>query len=168
MTNSNPKKILFPKTRLSELLDQPGGVDRDAAVAEAARAIESLREDCSRAINESIAEIEAVLARQKAGRLPAGSTREILSHADRIVTLAGTYGYANLDAAARALCDLIVFLETAGLNAAVPVAVHVQALRLLMPDAPELPPAEIERMLAELAKVLAHFKAAASPRKANA
>src|SRR5581483_3818220 len=97
MTNNNPKKILFPKTRLSELLDQPGGVDRDAAVAEAARAIETLREDCSQAINESIAEIEAVLARQKAGRLPAGSTREILSHADRIVTLAGTYGYASLD-----------------------------------------------------------------------
>ncbi len=159
MKKSDAKKIVYPKTRLSELLEQPGGVDRDAAIAEATRAIETLREDCSEAIGQSIRAIEDVLARKKQGRLPAGATREILSHADRIVTLAGTYGLTNLDAVARALCDLIAFLESAGLNTAAPVAVHVQALRLVAPGAAPLPPEEIGHMLAELAKVLAHFRA---------
>jgi len=168
MKQSNTKKILYPKTRLAELLEQPGGVDRDAAVAEAVRAIETMREDCSEAIGRTISRIEGILERQKAGKLAAGATREILSHADRIVTLAGTYGYAQLDAVARSLCDVIAALESAGSNAAEPIAVHVKALRLLAPGGTAPQPAESERMLSELGKVLAHFRALARPQACRA
>jgi hypothetical protein len=83
--------------------------------------------------------------------------RAVLRHADQIVTLAGTFCYPALDAAAKSLCDVADGLLRAGMCNRGPVAVHVQTLHLLAPGNMTLSPEHAEKMLAELAKVVDHF-----------
>lgn len=152
------KKISFPVTRLSELIGRPGGVSCDEAVAEALRAIEALRADCNLAIVHTIGDLEKLVCSAK-GDLGVDVLKQVLAYSDRIVTLSGTYGYTNLDTVAKALCDLADGLSRAAARPAEPVIVHVSALRLLAPDRPALPEEAVAKVLTELAKVRAHFRA---------
>ena len=82
----------------------------------------------------------------------------ILRYADQIVTLAGTFGYQSLDLATRSLCDVTDGLLGAGIDDVAPIAVHVQAMRLMAPGAPALSPPETANVLGELARILTHFE----------
>ncbi|MEI9989665.1 MAG: hypothetical protein WDM86_06470 [Rhizomicrobium sp.] len=151
------KKVFFPTIRLAELAARPGGLLRDDAVDAAARSLESMRAEADGAIRAAIAAMEEIAF--DAGRgLDAERISAVLKHADQVVTLAGMFGYAALDTAARSLCDLADGLLRAGLHDRAPIAVHVQTMHLLAPGTMALSAGHTTQMLAELAKVTDHFK----------
>jgi hypothetical protein len=153
------KKVFFPQTRLAELAARSGGMTRDDAVSAAAASMESMRGDADGAIRAAIAALEKiVLDGRTSNHLAANQMSAILKHADQVVTLAGTFGYASLDAAARSLCDLTDGMLRASLQDCAPIAVHVQTLHLLAPGNGSLSPDHAAQMLGELAKVTDYFK----------
>jgi hypothetical protein len=154
--SAGSKKTFFPKTRLSQLAARPGGVTRDQAIANAAEAMEEMREECTGAIETAIAALEAILYAAR-GRLSEEQMKDILRHADRVVTLAGTFGYGLLDTAVRSLCDVTDGMLPAQACDVAPIAVHVQAMRLMAPGSAKLSEAEAGHVLGELSKVRAHL-----------
>jgi hypothetical protein len=163
------KNIFFPKIRFTELVSRAGGVPRDLAVEAAQKSLESMRGPSDREIIKSIARMEAIVsAPADSGKFSPHQLGEILRAADQVVTLAGLFGYQDLDTAARSLCDVADGLVGAGMGDKAPVAVHVQALRLMAPSATPLPDANRAIILSELAKVVAHYNfgslAATAPR----
>jgi hypothetical protein len=151
--------IHFPTTRFAELAARGGGITRTAAIDGALKGIESSRADSDGIIAESIAAIETIVYAPHVGDSLSGEKmRDILRHADQIVTLAGMFNYGQLDTAARSLCDLTDGMLNAGLFEVAPVSVHVRALRLVAPGAAVLEPDEAGRIFAGLQKVLAHFQ----------
>jgi hypothetical protein len=155
---AKPKKIFFPTTRLSELAARPGGMTRDESVAAATKSIEMYRARADEEMASAIAAMAAIACVPHVGNLlSVGEMRNVLRHADQIVTLAGTFGYDALDRATRSLCDVAGRLMDDGPTDMAPVAVHVQAMQLLAPGSAALNEMEREKVLAELAKVLTHF-----------
>jgi hypothetical protein len=151
--------IHFPTTRFAELAARGGGITRTAAVDGALKGIESSRAESDGIIAKSIAAIEAIVyAPHVRDSLSGDEMRDLLRHADQIVTLAGMFNYGQLDAAARSLCDLTDGLLIAGVFEVAPVSVHVRALRLMAPGAAALEPDEAGRIFTGLQKVLAHFQ----------
>jgi hypothetical protein len=158
MAGKAKKKIFFPKTRLSELAARAGGMLRDDALDGAMASLETMRAQSDGEIRKSIAAMEGIVfARETGDMLDDAQMLSILTHADQVVTLAGTFCYAALDSAARSLCDITDGLMRAGMHNRKPVAVHVQTLHLLAPGGMVLSPEHAEKMLGELAKVAAHF-----------
>jgi len=147
----------FPQTRLAELAARPGGIMRDIAVENALKHIESMRGEGNEAIARLMEEIEAVLSAASGGKLSADQMRAILRTADQVVTLAGTFGYDAFGRVMKSLCDVADGMLHSGLAEAAPIAVHVRSMRLVAPGSTQLSSAEIETVLAELSKVLAHY-----------
>lgn len=153
------KKVYFPKTRLAELAARAGGLTRDDAIDGAMQSLDSLRGQSDAEIGNSIAAMEAIVfAPGAAGALAESQIVAVQCRADQVVTLAGTFGHAALDAAARSLCDIADGLLRAGLRDRQPIAVHVQTLRLMAPGATTLSAQHSATMLGELSKVTEHFK----------
>ncbi len=152
-----PVKTFFPQTRLSELTARPGGILRSDAIEGAQKSIENLRGEADLTLGKSTAAIEAIVRGARSGHLSEIELHKILKLADQIVSLAGTFCYDPLDKVARSLCDLTDGLIRTKQYQAAPVAVHVQSMQLLGPGSP-LGNAEIEKVVAELAKVLAHYE----------
>ena len=152
------KMIHFPKTRLSELVQRAGGISRDDAVEGAMQQMESLRGESDDVIETTIAALEAIgQAALKKGKCSPEQMREILQHGDQMVTLAGTFGYGPLGIASRSLCDMADGLIHAGSDDVAPILVHVQAIRMMAPRSAALPPEAVDKVLAELTRVLTHF-----------
>jgi hypothetical protein len=152
------KKIFFPKIRLAELVARGGGISRDQAVEGAKSQLEEMRGKADIEIQRSIAAMEVIVGAQKTAPLDSEKMTAILRHADQIVTLAGTFGYEELDVAAKSLCDITDGLLRGGQYDHKPIAVHVHTLRLLGPGAPaSLSPEHAQILLGELAKVSAYF-----------
>jgi hypothetical protein len=158
----NAKRIHFPKTRLAELAARPGGPPRDIAIEGALKSLESMRGESDNEIVKSIAAMEkAVFDPANKGKLTDDQMVLVLRGADQIVTLAGTFGYAALDVAARSLCDVADGLLQARMHDIEPIAVHVQSLRIVAPGGPKLSEENVVKILEELAKVNKHFNFAA-------
>ncbi len=151
------KKVYFPKIKLQEMLLRPGGIARDQAIH---GAIENLRAESGESnmvIENAIAAIARIAAGAKANVLPQADIKAIMEQADQIVTVAGTFGYDHLDRAARGLCDMTDGLIRTGRGDAAPIHVHVMALRLFSPMAATPSVAEAEKVLSELASVMAFY-----------
>jgi hypothetical protein len=153
-----PVKTFFPQTRLAELAARPGGVLRSDAIESAQKNIESLRGEADATLLKSIAAVQKIAYGMKRGELSEEEMHSILKLADQIVTLAGTFGYSALDRVVRSLCDLTDGLLRAGLRDAAPILVHVQSIQLIAPGSPQRSPEDIEKIHAELAKVIAHYR----------
>ncbi len=150
--------IHFPKTTLSELVQDFGGMNRDAAIKSAQAELESLRGQADGVIEASIAALEQIgAAPQNADGYSPAQLYEVLVRCDQIVTLAGTFGYRALDTAARCLCDLLEGLRERGTGDIAAIRVHLRTLRLLAPGATTLPAPQQEMVLSELAKILTHY-----------
>jgi hypothetical protein len=147
----------FPKTRLSELVKRFGGISRDDAVEAALQGMETMRQESDDHIAASISALEQLISApaDKAAYSPE-QMREILHLCDQVVTLAGTFQYPALDAAARSLCDVTDGLLRAGRCDRASIMVHVRAIRMLAPGSAPLPPEQVGQVLSELAKVVAH------------
>ncbi|MGH6828244.1 MAG: hypothetical protein ACREFW_04985 [Rhizomicrobium sp.] len=147
----------FPKIRLSELVGRFGGVTRSDAVANARKELESLRNQSDEVIENSIEALEKLVYRpDRADRHSAAQMQQILVLGDQIVTLAGTFGYAALDQTTRSLCDVADGLLRTGRADVASVNVHMRAMRMVSPKAPQISSEQLETMLAELRKILAH------------
>lgn len=152
------KKVHFPKTRLAELAARSGGQTRDDAIDGAMKTLDSMRGESDAEIGKAIAAMEQIVfARNASGMLDDAQMLAVQCHADQVVTLAGTFGYAALDAAARSLCDIADGFLRSGLHDLKPIAVHVQTMHLLAPGAMALSAEHSELVLGELAKVTGHF-----------
>lgn len=149
--------IHFPKTRLSEVVREFGGANRDDAVKGALAELESMRGQADQVIGESLAALEQTAAAPEDGaRFSDGQMYQMLVICDQIVTLAGTFGYKGLDSATRYLCDLIDGLRGEGSGDVPSIRVHVRTMRLLAPGSPPLSAGHQDVVLEELAKILAH------------
>jgi hypothetical protein len=151
------KKVYFPKIRLTELVTAPGGMTRDDAVTAATQNVQAISGEGDAVMTASILAIEKIIT-GSGGKLEDAALEAILTHADQIITLAGTFGYTYLDGASRSLCDTIESLLAAKSNALAPVAVHVDAMRLFSPGKGGPQGAAAESVLAELARVQAHYR----------
>jgi hypothetical protein len=153
-----PVLTYFPKTRLSTLIDRFGGVSRDDAVDGAMKQLESMRAESDAVIERSISQVETLIPPAvKEGKFTPESMREVLRLCDQIVTLAGTFGYANLDTASKSLCDVADGLLRSDRYDVSPIRVHVQALRMLAPLSPPLSALEVETILSELGKIIGFY-----------
>lgn len=156
MATKAKKKIFFTQTRLSELAARSGGMTRDDAIEGAMKSLESMRELSDVEIRKSIAAMSDIV-RTPGSTLDDEGLLAIQGMADQIVTLAGTFGHAALDAAARSLCDIADGLLRTGRHDRQPIAVHVQTLQLMAPGVVTLSEEHCDRLLGELARVAAHF-----------
>ena len=155
------KKVYFPKIKLQEMLLRPGGIARDDALQTASENLRAESGESNTVIEEAIAVIAAIAAGAKANGLSEQEMKAVLEQADQIVTLAGTFGYAYLDRAARGLCDMADGLIRTQCRDAAPIHVYVMALRLFSPTAAAPSQAEAEKVLSELASVTAFYNFAA-------
>ncbi|HEY0105062.1 MAG TPA: hypothetical protein VGB91_03190 [Rhizomicrobium sp.] len=155
---STPIRTFFPRTRLSELAARAGGMPRDLAIESAKASLETMRGESTLEIARSIGELEKIVAAPAAAaKLGRGQLTSVLRVTDQIVSLAGMFDLTGLDVAARSLCDVADGLLNRGMDDLEPVAVHVQALRLMASSGAALPPEGVATILGELAKVVAHF-----------
>lgn len=154
---SRAKKVYFPKIKLQEKLNTPGGIGRDQALEAAITNLREISGEGDGIIEAAIVAIEAIAASAQKGQLTPQQMREILEQADQVVTLAGTFGYTALDRAARALCDITDGLLSAGLSDAAPIHVHVRALRMFAPSRAQLPQEATAQVLAELEKIMVFY-----------
>ena len=153
-----PKKIHFPKTRLSKLAARPGGISHFAAMENAHKNVETMREQGDDVLTRAIAEINAIVNAPHVGsEFSEADMSTILLRADQIVSLAETFGHELLDTIAKSLCDMVDGLIKSGTRDIAPVLVHVQAMNLIAPGSTTLSDAAFETMLGELSKVRKHF-----------
>ena len=162
---TGPKRVrkFFPDIRLAKLVHQSGGKLRDDAVADAESRVESLRDESIDGIEAALREAEAILRAPQDGVLSRDKLIQVQELADRVITLSGTFGYAQLDKVARSLGDLTNMLLTSGEAPVGPVLVHVHTAWLFAPRAAALPEEGARKVLAELGKVLEHFGARPEP-----
>ena len=131
------------RSRLSTLVDQPGGVSVGVALNQARANLAGLEARSREIIQEQVAALAALPA-------PVGIDETALdqaySHASAVIDAAGPFALADLCTAAAGLCDLT---DGAGVSDWRVIAVHIQALRLLI-ALPEEAVAEREQILLNL------------------
>jgi len=158
-------RLFGKKSHLSELVGQFGGLSREEAVQAATRGLEGMRAESDQAIVSAIGQLETIV-KGAAKCSDAELTRQVLPLCDRIVTLAGTFGYAALDEASRSLCDLLDGLSNQGKSDPASVRVHVQTMRMFAPGATPLGEERTEVLLFELHKLL-EFHGLAPPERSE-
>jgi GAF domain-containing protein len=144
-------KIFIPKLRIVDLVQRAGGISRETALEQAAEKIEGLRESSLLGISEAVLGMERILGVDH----PIGMSDMVwlLRHAERIVTLAETFGHVTLALVGKSLCDLTHrFLENED-GKREPLRVHADALRLVMPPR-KVSQEEAGRILGELTRIL--------------
>ncbi|MDO9471852.1 MAG: chemotaxis protein CheE [Caulobacter sp.] len=140
------------RSRLSKLVNQPGGVTVSKALAEAAVQTEEFRAEAMTVVAAALDELDAVVAAPPATEdLPAWLER-VYFLATRISDTAGPFGYEDLCAAAFSLCELADRQRRGRALDLPPIRVHAGALRLLL--AGDQPPAARKAVLAGLAQVV--------------
>lgn len=147
----------FPKIRITELVGRFGGVSRSDAIDQARKELAGMRSESDDVIEGSIKALEAVVfTPAERNRYSDAQLVEILRLCDQIVTLAGTFEYTALDQTTRSLCDIADGLLRTKRQDVASVTVHMRAMRMVNPKAPPLSEDQVQTMLAELRKILAH------------
>jgi len=119
------------RSRLSTLIDQPGGVSAGVALAQAKANLAEM-EARSRAVIEE--QVSALAALRPAGTLEESNRvlDQAYDHSSAVIDAAGPFELKDLCAAAANLCDLIdAAPEDKPFDWRI-VTVHAQALRLLL------------------------------------
>lgn len=119
------------RSRLSTLIDQPGGVSAGVALAQAKANLAEMAER-SRAVIEE--QVSALAALQPAATLEESNRLldQAYDHSSAVIDAAGPFELKDLCAAAANLCDLIdAAPEDRPFDWRI-VTVHAQALRLLL------------------------------------
>ena len=148
--------IFHPKNRFGELTRIPGGVPRDAAVAAASSAVDSLRGESIAGVLKSIGAIEEVLAAGAGERVDAKDLGKILLYAEGIVTLSETFGLTLLAFIGKSLCDLVQWFTELPPGRREPLIVHARSLHFAAPPR-TMTAAEADRILGELSRTLTFF-----------
>lgn len=140
------------RSRLSKLVNQPGGVTVSKALAEAARQTEEFRAEAMTVVAAALDELDAVVAAPPAAQDRPDWLDRVYFLATRVCDTAGPFGYEDLCAAAFSLCELVDRQRRGRALDLPPIKVHAGALRLLL--AGDQPPAARKAVLAGLAQVV--------------
>lgn len=142
------------KSRLSTLIDRPGGVSVGVALDRAARNLSTLRPESDEIIRRRLAELEDLAAPVEDAQRPLNLARAYAA-ASAVIDAASPFQRNDLCRAASGLCDLIDVGQTSGRFDWRVLTVHAQALRLLFNLPAEADAARAE-VLANLQRVLEH------------
>lgn len=133
------------RSRLSTLVDQPGGISAGVGLARARANLQAMEGEAREIVAQRIADLAAIPAPQD-GLLTAEGLEEVYRGSAAMIDAAGPFALADLCTAASGLCDLT---DGAGVSDWRVIAVHIQALRLLI-ALPEEAVAEREQILLNL------------------
>ena len=133
------------RSRLSTLVDQPGGISAGVGLARARANLQAMEGEAREIVAHRIADLASIPAPQD-GALTAEGLEEIYRGSAAVIDAAGPFALADLCTAAAGLCDLT---DGAGVSDWRVIAVHIQALRLLI-ALPEEALAEREQILLNL------------------
>jgi hypothetical protein len=147
-------RIIRVRNELGERLSRPGGINREKAVAEAGKRVETLRVPCEEAIAGDIACLEKIVAGAGA-EIGAKGLDKALDAAGRLLTLSGTFGFPLLDAVTKRFCDLCSGMQEKSLTATAPLKVHIRAMRLVWKTG--LDEAQAALILDELSRIHAYY-----------
>ena len=116
------------RSRLSTLVDQPGGISAGVGLARARANLQAMEGEAREIVAHRIADLASIPAPQD-GALTAEGLEEIYRGSAAVIDAAGPFALADLCTAAAGLCDLT---DGAGVSDWRVIAVHSQALRLLI------------------------------------
>jgi len=154
-------QIYNPENKLRTLVNQPGGLSREDAIASAEQRIEQMRGEILDIITGMIAEL--CLAMQR--RVTAADIGEIHQILDRIIALSGPFRLRHLALSAMNLADLLKAMEDSNVIVIEPIIVHVEAIKLLSPHATPLSERGVSDLLTGLDDVLRHFNVKIIPNR---
>ncbi len=118
------------ENRLAKMIREPGGVKVGDALAKADENLKTIQEDCMKAVDGYLTQIEAL--HQEAKSAPTAEVKDAIYRlADDIHGMAGVFGLGELGSAAFSLCDLIDRQREGGGWTPAAVEVHLNAFRLL-------------------------------------
>ena len=132
-------QFLFPENRLAKLVRQPGGVGQQQAMTAAAANLETISGELLAAIDQYLAQIEALGANPALSQDPALQA-EMYQSSNYVAGMAGHCGRPELGRAAYTLCEVLDRFLAGATWSAPAVIVHLDALKLLRqmdPAAPE-------------------------------
>ncbi len=149
-------RLITPPYQLQQKLLEPGGIEKDKAVADAAAAVENLRQKLSIALAEEVARLEKSASQDGRGDETAvGDLRKI---ARVIYNLAGTYRNAELQFVAANLLDSMEAMRDRGVSCTAPVEVHARAARLFAAAGDKVSPASTDAVLKQLKGMTEHLQ----------
>ena len=137
------------KSRLSEIIQKPGGVTLDAAVAGSEAALATKAGPALKLMAARVGELEQLA---EARALDAEGIEQAYGVASEIVNVTGCLELPALFAVAYSLCEILDHFRTAPFSHKA-FLVHVRALRLILADGGEGP--AFDRMLDGLKTVKA-------------
>ena len=142
-------RFVFPKMRLQELIQAPGGITVAEALQRADANLETLKPQSHAELLTLLAEAEALFAGQGEDMLA-----ELYAVAVRGIGAGAVCDAPDVDGALGSLCDLIDHLQVSGDSNRDGLGVHLRAWRLLMD--PNLPRPGAAAILEGLRKVTGH------------
>lgn len=143
---------IMKRSRLSKLIDAPGGTTVAAALKEAEVQTREMRVEAMVVVAAGLDSLEAVLAAPPVEADLQAWLDRIYVLATRVSDAAGPFGLADLCAAAFSLCELADRQKQARALDLPPLKVHMAALRLLVGEGQ--PPEARQAVLAGLAQVV--------------
>lgn len=156
-------KYLWPVNRLRELVTQPGGKTRSAALADVAACLAENRAGATEGMSESLDAIEAILDEANRADLDRAQVYSILQHTERLANIATAFDMQVVLRVIASQGELGMSLLDAPARPWGPFAVHLRAARWAVENA-HLSEAEAEPILGGLLKVAAKFDAGAQAR----
>ncbi|MHB8286615.1 MAG: hypothetical protein ACYDD1_18330 [Caulobacteraceae bacterium] len=146
-------KVYAYKPRLIALLKRPGGITAEQAATAATANLAAIRRD-------SLAELDKVVARlldmREALKTDPSASRTDRLHglAATVISIAGSFELADVQAAAASLCALIDELDNQKRTNFEAVDVHLRGLQMLRTPGQETSPQDAAAILAGLADVV--------------
>ena len=147
-------KWIRKKSRLSQLVDQPGGMTVRKAMEQAQENLSTIRDDCLTAVVEAVTSLEALVLKTPTDE--GAWLDEVYRLASCVLDSVGPFEMEDVSNAAFSLCDLADRLRSSGRNDQASIQVHVRALRLLL----QLPKDAVDgrrEVLDGLERVVARF-----------
>lgn len=160
MTAPRKAKVIHLRNGLGELLNRTGGLDSARAISAAAEGVEKLRASLVQALIDEVAQAE-ILASSATDPVTEELMMELFRNQGVIFNLAGTFGYMGLQSVAAGLSDLLAEGCRRGSCPLDAIIVHIQAARLVSPDAVPLHETKRVALLSRLAKVRFHVESKA-------
>jgi hypothetical protein len=139
------------KSRLTQMIDKPGGTTVRRIVQQIDAQIDPLRPEGMDVIDFRVAELEGATAAR--GGDEAAWLRDIYRLSSQVLDIAGPLGLADISKASLGLCDLADRFSNAGRADLASIQVHVHALRLLVSN-PGLDEAARAEILSGLVRVV--------------
>lgn len=124
------------ENRLAKMVREPGGKRIGQALEQAEANLDAIQEDCLKAMDVQIDELERLCA--EGGRRPLEKTKTLIYEGGNdVLAVAGAFELTELGQAAFSLCELVDRLRSRGKWNQAAIEVHLSAFRLLRQPAPD-------------------------------